>query len=112
MSRKAQVRFCEHAGVKLPRVTRLVILVCGTQQAAMAEKESMAADLYHRTGLELSPEKSKITALTDGFEFLGCRLRLRWGRRYGYSPRVETPKARARDLRYKVKQLTGRSTTQ
>ncbi len=87
-----------------------VILVSGPEDAARAEKEAIAADLGRLAGLELSPEKTRITALTDGFEFLGCRLRLKWDRRFGYSPRVEIPKARARDLRYRVKQLTGRST--
>ena len=47
---------------------------------------------------------------TDGFEFLGHRGRYKWDRRFGCSPRVEIPKVKAADLRYKVKQLTNRST--
>jgi hypothetical protein len=46
------------------------------------------------TGLELSPEKTKVTALTDGFEFLGFHVTMRWDKRYGYGPRVEIPKQR------------------
>ncbi|HEV8262265.1 MAG TPA: group II intron reverse transcriptase/maturase, partial [Burkholderiales bacterium] len=88
-----------------------VILVSGGRDEAIAEKEALAEHLRQTTGLELSPEKTRITALTDGFEFLGFRVSLRWDQRFGYSPRVEVPKAKAADLRYKVKQLTGRDTT-
>jgi RNA-directed DNA polymerase len=61
--------------------------------------------------LELSPEKTKVTALTDGFEFLGFRFGAHWDKRYGFGTRVEVPKAKAADLRHRVKQLTGRNTT-
>ena len=37
-------------------------------------------------------------------------LSMRWDKRYGYGPRVEIPKAKAADLRHKVKQLTTRDT--
>ena len=37
---------------------------------------------------------------------------MRWDERYGYGPRVEIPKAKAGDLRRRVKQLTGSNTTQ
>ena len=87
-----------------------VVLVSGSREAALAEKAALADQLRETTGLELAPDKTKITALTDGFEFLGHRGRYKWDRRFGYSPRVEIPKAKAADLRYKVKQLTSRST--
>jgi len=61
-------------------------------------------------GLELSPEKTHVTRLTDGFDFLGHRVKLYWDDRYGWTPRVEIPKAKTADLRYRVKRLTGRST--
>jgi Group II intron, maturase-specific domain len=48
--------------------------------------------------------------VTDGFEFLGFHVAMRWDKRYGYGPRVEIPKAKAADLRRKVKLLTGRNT--
>lgn len=88
-----------------------VILVHGSKDDAIAEKDALAEHLRRTAGLELSPEKTRITALTDGFEFLGFRVGLRWDRRFGYSPRVEAPKAKVADLRYKTKQLTGRNTT-
>jgi hypothetical protein len=86
--------------------------VSGTQEEARAEKVALADHLNQTTGLELSPEKTRITAVTDGFEFLGFHVTMHWDKRYGYGPRVEIPKARAVDLRRRVKQLTTRNTIQ
>ncbi len=88
-----------------------VVLVSGTQAQAMAEKDALADHLRRVTGLELSPEKTKVTAVTDGFEFLGFHVTLRWNKRYGYGPRIEIPKAKATDLRRRIKYLTGPNTT-
>jgi RNA-directed DNA polymerase len=89
-----------------------LVLVSGTQEDALAEKSALAEHLRQSTGLELSPEKTRVTAVTDGFEFLGFHVTMRWDKRYGYGPRVEIPKAKAADLRRKVKLLTASSTTQ
>jgi RNA-directed DNA polymerase len=88
-----------------------VILVAGGMGDAIAEQQALAGYLRTTTGLELSPEKTRVTALTDGFDFLGHRVRMRWDRRFGYFPSIEIPKAKVGDLRYRIKQLTGRSTT-
>ena len=88
-----------------------VVLVCGTEAQAQAERTALEAVLMDSMGLTLSPEKTRITALTRGFEFLGHRVRLRWDPRYGWTPRVEIPKHKVADLRYRVKQWTGRATT-
>lgn len=87
-----------------------VVLVSGTQDEALVEKSALADYLRQTTGLELSPEKTKVTAMVDGFEFLGFHFTMRWDKRYGYGPRVQIPKAKAADLRHKVKQLTKRNT--
>jgi RNA-directed DNA polymerase len=86
-----------------------VVLVSGTQEDAIAEKSALAEYLYRTMGLELSPEKTKVTAMTEGFEFLGFRFGMHWDKRYGYGPRVEIPKAKAANLRRKVKRLTKRN---
>jgi len=78
-----------------------VVLVSGTQEEAIAEKTALADNLHRTTGLELSPEKTKVTSVKDGFEFLGFHVTMRWDKRYGYFPRVEIPKAKAVDLRHK-----------
>ena len=86
-----------------------VIFVSGSRAEALAEKEALTGFLQKTLQLELSPEKTRVTSLTDGFEFLGHRVRLRWDPRFGYTPRVEIPKAKQSDLRYRVKQLTRRN---
>jgi RNA-directed DNA polymerase len=83
-----------------------VVLVFGAEEQARAEKEDLAAFLADDLKLTLSPEKTRVTALTEGFTFLGHRIRLRWDDRWGYWPRLEIPKDRSQDLRYRVKQLT------
>ena len=84
-----------------------VVLVSGTEDDAIAEKEALANYLPRQTtGLELSPEKTTITPVTEGFEFLGFHVAMRWDKRYGYFPRVEILKAKAADLRHKIKVLT------
>jgi len=57
----------------------------------------------------LSPQKTKITATTAGFNFLGHRVRLRWDHRFGLTPRIEIPKEKLLDLRRRLKELTGRN---
>jgi RNA-directed DNA polymerase len=83
-----------------------VVLVSGSQENAIMEKSELADYLRQTTGLELSPEKTKVTAVTEGFEFLGFHVVMRWDKRYGYFPRVEIPKAKASDLRHTLKRLT------
>ena len=61
-----------------------VVLVSGTQDDALTEKSALAEYLREETGLELSPEKTKVTAMTSGFEFLGFHVTMRWDKRYGY----------------------------
>jgi group II intron reverse transcriptase/maturase len=87
-----------------------VTLVSGTKEDAQMERDALEAMLKEKMGLTLSPEKTKITSLTEGFQFLGHRVRMRWDGRYGWTPRIEIPKEKVLDLKYKVKQLTNRST--
>lgn len=87
-----------------------VVLVSGPQQAAVSECEQLGSMLQQGMGLTLAPDKTRITALTDGFDFLGQHVRMRWDARYGFTPHIEIPKAKAADLRHRVKQLTGRAT--
>ena len=88
-----------------------VVLVSGNQEAATIEKAALAQYLRETLKLELSPEKTRITSVLEGFQFLGHRVRMRWDPRFGYTPRCEIPKTKVADLRYRVKQLTGRGRT-
>jgi group II intron reverse transcriptase/maturase len=85
-----------------------VILVSGTRENAEAEKAALAEYLKQKTGLDLSPEKTRVTDLREGFEFLGHRVRLKWHHQFGLMPRIEIPKHKQADLRYRVKQETQR----
>jgi RNA-directed DNA polymerase len=88
-----------------------VVLVSGSREDALAEKEALAVFLRDTLRLELSPEKTKVSPLVEGFEFLGHRIRIRWDPRFGFTPRVEIPKTKMADLRHRVKQLTKRNRT-
>ncbi|HXZ02692.1 MAG TPA: group II intron reverse transcriptase/maturase [Stellaceae bacterium] len=88
-----------------------VLLVSGTKEEALAEKSALATYLHENTGLELSTEKTKVTALTEGAEFLGFRLGAYWNKCYGFGTRIQVPRAAVVDLRYRIKQLTKRNTT-
>jgi len=88
-----------------------VILVSGAREQAEREKAQLADYLCQTTGLELSEEKTRISDLSEGFEFLGHRVRHKWHPRFGLMPRIEIPKWRRADVRYMVKQLTKRATT-
>ncbi|HVN25545.1 MAG TPA: group II intron reverse transcriptase/maturase [Syntrophorhabdales bacterium] len=88
-----------------------VVLVSGTYDDAVKEKESLARYLKETASLVLSEEKTRITATDKGFEFLGHRIRMKWDDRYGYSSRIEIPKQKVKDFRHRVKELTTRSTT-
>lgn len=85
-----------------------VVLVAGSEQQARAEKEELACFLQRELKLTLSEDKTHVTALTEGFTFLGHRVRLRWDERWGYWPRIEIPKDKVNDLRYRIKQKTKR----
>jgi len=88
-----------------------VILVSGNYESAMQERQALEIYLKETMKLTLSPEKTKITSLKEGFDFLGHRVRLKWDERYGWTPRIEIPKTKCKNLHYRVKQLTNRSTT-
>ncbi len=86
-----------------------VILVSGSFEEAVKEKAELSAYLRQSTGLQLSEEKTRVSSLNKGFEFLGHRVRLKWHKQFGLMPRIEIPKSRRADLRYRVKQMTKRA---
>jgi RNA-directed DNA polymerase len=87
-----------------------VVLVHGSREQAEAEKNALAEHLRMTLGLELSAEKTRTIPITEEFVFLGHRIRLKWDRWRGYYTALEVPKAKAADLRHRIKRLTGRST--
>lgn len=85
-----------------------IVLTSGTFEEACKEKLALEEFLKDNAGLTLSPEKTHITSVKDGFNFLGHRIRMRWDDRYGFTPRIEIPKVKAIDVRYRIKQITSR----
>ncbi len=85
-----------------------IVLTSGTFEDACKEKQSLEGFLKDNAGLTLSPAKTHVTAVEDGFNFLGHRVRMRWDDRYGFTPRIEIPKAKLLDIRYRIKRITSR----
>ena len=87
-----------------------LILVSGSFDDAAAEKQALADWLREEMGLTLSEEKTRITKLTEGFRFLGYRVRLKWDDRFGYRCRIEIPKEVVNDFRWRIKKVLDRRT--
>ncbi|MDE2630322.1 MAG: group II intron reverse transcriptase/maturase [Alphaproteobacteria bacterium] len=81
-----------------------VVLVDGTREQAEAEKFALAEFLKAELRMELSIEKTRITDVKEGFDFLGYRVvqtkARRTGRRVG---NLFIPKSKLNDLRHKIK---------
>ena len=112
MSREVQVRFCESRGVRSPRPTHLVILVHGSREDTEALREDVARVL-DTMGLRLSPAKTQVVHMSDGFGFLGFRIR--WKRKRGtnkwyvYTFIDDRP---VRALKAKIRALTRKTSQQ
>ncbi len=86
-----------------------VILVAGTRDEAIAERDALAVFLERELRLELSKEKTLVTAVEEGFDFLGYRVAqttaLRTGRAVG---NLYIPKQKMQRLRDNIKARTAR----
>ena len=67
MSGDVHVRICEHVGVRFPRVTR-PLLVCRKDAGQVLQAFEAIA---RRMGLTVNREKTRVTKLTEGFDFVG-----------------------------------------
>lgn len=89
-----------------------VVLVDGTREQAEAEKRALAEFLKMELRMALSIEKTKITDVKEGFDFLGYRVAQtkarNTGRRVG---NLFIPKGKLNDLRYKIKVMVRRTPT-
>jgi RNA-directed DNA polymerase len=87
-----------------------VVLVRGTEAQARQIKEQTAEFMAEQMRLTLSPEKTAITHVDDGFDLLGFRIvRAPWrgSKRVAYA----FPSKRAlREIMHRIKTLTDRST--
>lgn len=87
-----------------------VILVTGSGEQAEAERDALAMFLRDELRMELSMEKTLVTRVEDGFEFLGYQVRqtraIRTGRQVG---NLFIPKRKLKQLRARIKASTKRS---
>jgi RNA-directed DNA polymerase len=111
MSGDVHVRFCESAGVRLPRATLLVIL-CRTREEA--EAALAAVQQWVEThGLTLHPDKTHIVDSREAsFSFLGysIRGRLRFPRAKSHRKFVErirelTPRKSGESLEFMLQRI-------
>ena len=87
-----------------------MVLVRGTRAQAEAIKEETAVLMRERMRLTLSAEKTRITHVDDGFDFLGFRLR-RCPRPGRLPVAYSFPSERSlREVKHRIKELTGRQT--
>lgn len=86
-----------------------VVLVSGSRGAAEAEKDALAKFLKEELRLELSPEKTLVTDIREGFEFLGYRIvkTKSWTGRFVC--KLLIPPGRLQMLRDKIKARTKRA---
>ncbi|MGQ2932530.1 group II intron reverse transcriptase/maturase [Sphingopyxis sp.] len=83
-----------------------VVLVDGTREQAEAEKLALAEFLKTELRMELSMEKTRITDVREGFDFLGYRMaQTRAYRTRRWVGNLFIPKGKLNDLRHKIKVL-------
>jgi RNA-directed DNA polymerase len=96
--------------VRLPRATRLVVLCNGTKAEAQAIKQELG-ECLSTMGLTLSEEKTKVTHITEGFDFLGYRVIRSTGTKGKMVPKVLVPEKAINRFRLKTREILAPSTT-
>src|SRR5712692_10409847 len=110
MSGDVHVRFCEGVRVRFPRATHLVVFWNGTKADAHAIKEELGGFL-NTMGLTLSEAKTKVTHVTEGFDFLGYRVIRSRGTKGKMVPKVLILEKAIDRFRKKVREMLAPSTT-
>ena len=108
MSREAPVRFCEGVRVRLPCATRL-ICTAWSRKTLETEVQPAIVNFLGERGLELSLEKTKISHIEEGFDFLGFNVR-KYGHKLLIKPSKSSVKKFADSLRETIQNLGNRST--
>ena len=95
--------------MRLPPPTLLVVLVNGTREDTEALREQVT-DVLAGLGLRLSPDKTRVVRMSEGFDFLGRRIQ--WRRKRGtnkwhvYTFIADRP---IRSVKTKIRALTHRT---
>jgi RNA-directed DNA polymerase len=111
-SQRSQRRTRGHATYRLVRYADdFLVMVAGTRAQAEAIKEQTAEFMAEQMRLTLSPEKTHVTHVDDGFDFLGWRVK-RYHRPGRAPVAITFPSDRALgDIKHRIKKLTGKATT-
>jgi RNA-directed DNA polymerase len=88
-----------------------VVLVRGTEAQAHAIKEQTAEFMREHLRLVLSPEKTSVTHVDDGFELLGFRIKRRPWRKDKHVAYTFPSERALRGVMHRIKTLTKRNTT-
>jgi group II intron reverse transcriptase/maturase len=88
-----------------------VLLWNGTKAAALALRDELKQFLWEELHLELSEEKTHVTYITDGFDFLGFHIQLQYPRDNKPWLRVTPTETNLKRFKAKIKGLTRRGTT-
>lgn len=96
----------KHGMNPLVRYADDFIVVAEDEEGALAIKEVITDYLQFKVGLELSDEKTRITEISEGFDFLGFNIR-----KYREKLLIKPAKSNIADLRYKIKKTVGKFIT-
>jgi RNA-directed DNA polymerase len=88
-----------------------VVLVRGTEAQAHAIKKQTAQFMREHMRLVLSPEKTSVTHVDDGFELLGFRIKRRPWRKNKHVAYTFPSERALRGVMHRIKTLTKRNTT-
>ena len=103
-------RDCQHLGILVRYADDFVVLCKRESQATEALQR--LREIFARLKLTLHPEKTKLVQLglgKDGFDFLGCHLRIVKSRFKGRTYLFRWPSVKAmRSIRAKIRELTDR----
>jgi RNA-directed DNA polymerase len=87
-----------------------VVLCNGTKAEALIIKEELK-ELLNTIGLTLSEEKTKVTHITEGFEFLGYKVIRGMGNSGKMVPKVHIPQKAIKRFQHKTREILSASTT-
>jgi RNA-directed DNA polymerase len=89
-----------------------VIAWNGTKEGAEQLKAELGTFLAEHLGLQLSEEKTHITHVTEGYDFLGFTVKRHIDEKRGYNElRIYPSEKSVRKLKGKIKEMTKRGTT-
>ena len=87
-----------------------IVFCNGSKAEALVMKEELKGVLSNM-GLTLSEEKTKVTHITEGFEFLGYRIIRSIGTKGKMVPKVLIPQETIKQFQYKVRGMLAPNTT-